>query len=292
MLQYLFLIQLIIVFCLILIIILDQGLLYMLESIQIINIYNEKSLDESNSSYTIERSLQDLQLSKETLIVGDFNAHHSWWNSSITNSIRADSLVSWLNRYSCELINKFDISTCTRSANSVIDLAFATQNLYQLISDWYIDESNASGSDHEIIKFYIRTKKTELVDNPLYSNFFNFKKADWKLFSEEILIQANNIDFSNLSDLESDLHSAVLAIQKAIYIAAEKSIPKRRFSEKSKIWWSDKLTNLRRQYSQLRRSWKRTKNLNSYSLCKKAKNQYFQEIKLAKNSCWNDFLEN
>ena len=158
-----------------------------IDTFQIINIYNEKSLDESNSSYTIERSLQDLQLSKETLIVGDFNAHHSWWNSSITNSIRADLLVSWLNRYSCELINEFDIPTCTRSANSVIDLAFATQNLYQLISDWYIDESNASGSDHEIIKFYIRTKKTELVDNPLCSDYFNFKKADWKLFSEEIL---------------------------------------------------------------------------------------------------------
>ena len=84
----------------------------------------------TSSSYTIKRSLQDLQLSKETLIVGDFNAHHSWWNSSITNSIRADSLISWLNRYSCELINKFDIPTCTRSDNLVIDLAFATQNLY------------------------------------------------------------------------------------------------------------------------------------------------------------------
>ena len=87
-------------------------------------------------------------------------------------------MVLWLNRYSCELINKFDISTCTRSTNSVINLAFATQNLYQQISDWYIDESNTSGSDHEIIKFYIRTKKTKLVDNPLYSDFLNLNKAD------------------------------------------------------------------------------------------------------------------
>src|SRR4030095_2216478 len=107
-----------------------------IDTFQIINIYNEKSLDESNSSYTIERSLQNLQLSKETLIVGDFNTHHSWWNSSIINSIRADSLVAWLDQFNCELINEADISTCTRSTNSVIDLAFATQNLYQLISDW------------------------------------------------------------------------------------------------------------------------------------------------------------
>jgi hypothetical protein len=50
-----------------------------IDTFQIVNIYNEKSLDieSTTTSYTIERSLQNLQLSKETLIVGDFNAHHS-----------------------------------------------------------------------------------------------------------------------------------------------------------------------------------------------------------------------
>ena len=48
-----------------------------IDSFQIINVYNEKGLD-TNTSYIIERSLQNLQLSKETLIVGDFNAYHSW----------------------------------------------------------------------------------------------------------------------------------------------------------------------------------------------------------------------
>jgi endonuclease/exonuclease/phosphatase (EEP) superfamily protein YafD len=52
-----------------------------IESFQIINIYNEKSLDSdsdsSSNSYTVERSLQNIQLSKETLVAGDFNAHHS-----------------------------------------------------------------------------------------------------------------------------------------------------------------------------------------------------------------------
>ena len=80
-----------------------------IESFQIINIYNEKSLDSESDSYTVERSLQHLSLVKETLIAGDFNSHHSWWNSSITNSIRADSLVSWLEQHDCELVNEPDI---------------------------------------------------------------------------------------------------------------------------------------------------------------------------------------
>ena len=263
-----------------------------IETFQIVNIYNERSLDEeSDNSYTVERSLQNINLSMETLIAGDLNAHHSWWNSSITNSIRADSLISWLNHYNCELINESDIQTCTRSANSVIDLAFATQKLYSLISDWHIDESNASGSDHEIIKFYIRTNATELVDNPLCSEHFNLNKADWKKFSEYLLIESQNVDFSHLNSI-SKLNSAALQLQNLIYAAAEKSIPKRRFSEKySKCWWSEELRNLRRNYSHLRRIWKRTHSQDSHLQYLNARNQYFHEIKLAKQSSWNDFLE-
>jgi len=146
----------------------------------------------------------------ETLICGDFNAHHSWWNSSITNNIRSDSLVSWLDSNNCELINESDIQTCSKSANSIIDLSFATQKLYHLVSDWHIDESNASGSDHEIIKFYIRTNAIKLVDNPLCSQFFNLNKADWKLFSEEILNNSQYIDFSQLDSDYNNLNIAAL----------------------------------------------------------------------------------
>jgi len=50
-----------------------------INTFQIINIYNEKSLDldSDQSNYTVKRSLQHIQLSTETLIAGDFNAHHN-----------------------------------------------------------------------------------------------------------------------------------------------------------------------------------------------------------------------
>ena len=34
---------------------------------------------------------------KYSIICGDFNAHHSWWNLDVSNSIRANELVQWLN---------------------------------------------------------------------------------------------------------------------------------------------------------------------------------------------------
>ena len=115
---------------------------------------------------------------------------------------------------------------------SVIDLAFATKSLFQQIADWYVDDSITTGSDHEVIKLHIRTKTAILVNNPLYSEFFNFKKADWKQFSKKILIQTQYIDFSHLN--LSNLNEAALSLQSAIYVAAEKSITKRKFTEKSK----------------------------------------------------------
>ena len=50
-----------------------------INTFQIINIYNEKSLDldSDENSYTVKRNFQHIQLSKETLIAGDFNAHHN-----------------------------------------------------------------------------------------------------------------------------------------------------------------------------------------------------------------------
>ena len=117
---------------------------------------------------------------------------------------------------------------------SVIDLAFATKSLFQQIADWYVDDSIATSSNHEVIKLHIKTKIAISIDNPLCSNFFNFKKVDWKQFSEEILTQTQYIDFSHLNLL--NLNEAALSLQNAIYIAAEKSIKKRRFIEKSKPW--------------------------------------------------------
>ncbi len=41
-----------------------------------------------------------------------------------------------------------------------------------------LQHSNTSDSDHEIIRFNIRTKVAKLVENSICSQFFNLKKAD------------------------------------------------------------------------------------------------------------------
>ena len=62
--------------------------------------------------------------------------------------------------------------------NSIIDLIFALKNLNKnLHIFWEISEKN-SGLDHMIIQFTIHINDGNLVENPLYSNQFNFDKAN------------------------------------------------------------------------------------------------------------------
>ena len=48
------------------------------ETIQLINIYNEKSLAENRNDRTIERCLHTIIPSKYTIICGDMNTYYSW----------------------------------------------------------------------------------------------------------------------------------------------------------------------------------------------------------------------
>ena len=46
------------------------------EIIQLINIYNEKSLAENSNEWTVKRSLKDVIPHANTIICGNFNSYH------------------------------------------------------------------------------------------------------------------------------------------------------------------------------------------------------------------------
>ena len=232
------------------------------ETIRLLNIYNKKLLKENNNNErTIERYLYKINPLKYTILCGDMNAHHSWWNSKITSSIRAKELVNWLEKYDFELLNKPDIQTCSRFSNSIIDLTFATKNLNKLPINWEISEDITSGSDHEIIIFSININSDNLVENPIYNNQFNFEKADWKLFTEELILQSNREEY--LSELNySEISTSLLEIEAEklrdiISIAANKAILKKRISERSKSWWNTELKLLRKELAIFKRLYKK-----------------------------------
>jgi exonuclease III len=160
-----------------------------ISSFQLINIYNEKGLGE-NQEWTIKRSLQTIKPEKRSIICGDFNAHHSWWNSRIFNPIRCLELIPWLERFNFELKNIEDLATFHRSNSeniSIIDLTFATTAIESKVDNWHIDEEAYTGSDHEVIRFSINRDSENNLISPIKQERYNINKADWEKFKESIL---------------------------------------------------------------------------------------------------------
>ena len=125
---------------------------------------------------------------------------------------------------------------------------------------WKISEDKITDSDYEVILFSINIDGN-LVGNPLYNNQYNFEKADWKKFAENLLIELNKEEFQsqlNISEISKKmLENEAEKLRDIILNAVTISIPKKRISEKSKPWWNEELKTLRKELATARRKWKK-----------------------------------
>lgn len=271
-----------------------------LRNLKLINLYNEK---DENLIYTNDRILPELKFESTDQIVlcEDFNAHHSWWNSRIQNSIRTKELIEWTKLHKCKLINISDEYTFIRNsrtvAKSVIDLTFASENIESLISNWYVD-FESTGSDHEIIRFdiIINFDQMNQLNSIEMSNRFNVAKADWNKFNDHLKNQSNVTQriLQELLEKENvdNLNQSAEILTNLLQNAAELHIPKMRTCAKSKRWWNNDLTNLRKIMFKDRRAYKKYSTHGNMMKFKESRLKYFHEIRSAKQKYWSDFLQN
>jgi len=107
-----------------------------------------------------------------------------------------------------------------------------------MLFNWEIDEDKVSDSDHELILFSINIDNDNLIENSIYNSQYNFEKADWKIFAEELILQSNKEEFaSKINILQISREMLEIEAEKLrdiITIAANKAISKKRIHEKSK----------------------------------------------------------
>ena len=106
-------------------------------SIQLINIYNATHPNIANSKPTIQRNnILPNQLLKETIILGDFNTHHPWWDPLRAQSSNAIYLLDLIKTYELELLNTPGEGTFYRpnmSTSSIINLSFTIKGVVNKI---------------------------------------------------------------------------------------------------------------------------------------------------------------
>ena len=266
-------------------------------NIQLINVYNATHPSIPNSIATIQRTgILPNSLAINTILLGDFNTHHPWWDPLTPQSANANYLIDIIEKHSLNLLNIPGEGTFYRpnmSIPSVLDLTLATQGIVNVVQDWQVLPD--LGSDHFGVLFTILSNNSNLPKQPnSILQRFNTKKANWEQFKTSLYYNFNSINFPhNLNSTYSiqELDDLAEEFTNKIVNAADISIPKVTTMLYAKPWWNEDLKALRKAMQRLSRKAKAS----GYTLYKKelsdAKNSYFNTIKLEKTKHWNQFLE-
>lgn len=99
--------------------------------------YNQK--DQGGTGLrTVERALLSQEIPANSLILGDFNLHHPWWDPLTPVSPGIGPFINWLEERDLVLLNSPREGTFFRKdivRQSVLDLTLVTRSLYNSIED-------------------------------------------------------------------------------------------------------------------------------------------------------------
>ncbi|KAK5991836.1 hypothetical protein PT974_07493 [Cladobotryum mycophilum] len=277
-----------------------------IEPFLLINLYNEQPQQASQQAnqqglHTIERLLFPIgRLKQPSILAGDFNLHHTRWNTQAKPTARANSLVQWLDSQQATLL--VDTSKAIKLGGtyhrenlrrpSVIDLAFSIG--FQALSWGNWQAAPATGSDHEALTFEAYVSRP-LGTSRLYQTrqpLFNYKKADWKAYSK-LLTRAEPRALAQIDQLigTSSWDEIANLLRDTILEAAELAIARQRPSERSKPWWNDELKDLRKALNRATRLYKAGPTAITLAIWKEARNSYNLALRAIKRAHWNSFLE-
>ena len=159
-------------------------------------------------------SIDHLMTTPDTLILGDFNAHHSSWHATSTDT-RGKNLADSICNSDFGILNW---DTPTRLPSNAMpsspDVSLASSSLITS-TNW--NTITTLGSDH--LPILIRLQTTVSVTPASHRTYVNLKKANWARFTQEIEDKLSN------RPLPSDCQKDEKTLRAIILKAASHHIP-------------------------------------------------------------------
>lgn len=198
------------------------------------------------------------------LIGGDFNAHHSEWNSD-NNCVNGKAIYEWLNTHK----DTFNISlyasknpTCMRTAKgSHIDFGFISNSIEITNAPNIRHLPNIPFSDHAAIVLKLKIKPTTIEYIPIK----NYKKTNWSRFNQFIETELNQIHVKTESNMTCDeIDSITNQITSLYNKAIDKFVPNIKIRNEPTQLSNQSLTLIREKKTLLRKK-HRNRNKASYT---------------------------
>lgn len=223
--------------------------------------------------------------SQRSLIVGDFNGHHSNW--SYKTDTRGIQIMDSALENGFIPINDGS-ATRVKYVNNVLqqsspDITFSSSDIVIHFS-WRVLSDNL-GSDHLIINI-----KMNYQDTVYTTRKYNFKKANWLVYRSDIEQLFSNID-PNICDIHLMYSTFISIIKKS----ADKNIPiikvcnspQNKF--KPKPYWNPHLSKVVAERRLALKQFRRNPTPENLAVLENKTLKAKQEIRQAKTKCWQEF---
>lgn len=126
----------------------EAGKIIHIEVLHNFKVYNKKRMTDRRTAYTIERELLNFEFPLRSILTGDMNAHHPWWNAQTKSQIDHLQLLQIREAHDFDLTNTPDETTYdyrTGKGISVMNITFTTPDNTTIVCNWAIGEGPTTG---------------------------------------------------------------------------------------------------------------------------------------------------
>lgn len=222
------------------------------------------------------------------VVAGDFNSKAQEWGMAYTDS-RGRRVLEMIARLGLNVVNIGNTPTFRRPGciGTIPDITLASEQIASEIVDWSVME-DYTGSDHHYIKYKLQ-RGYRTAANP------NQRRPRWNVakLNEEALIREIERAEVDIPDMDSRTTAEVTI--SLITQACDASMPQKRNprnpNRKPVYWWTDEISDLRRECLRLRRRVTRTRRVNPGEAVvtdfKRAKKNLKDAIRKSKRLKWD-----
>ena len=227
-----------------------------------------------------ELQLDKINVTRATIIMGDFNAASASWGYKYNNK-QGKAVEDFINSNNLELLyDEHDPKTFLHYSGSGTnpDLTIVSSDIYDNSKRTVLEDI---GSGHRAIMLTVSYKP--LTVKPHNKTSWNFRKAKWKNFQETIDTACNDIN------LQQPPNKIVKAFNNIIIETAKQYIPRGK-QRTYNPFWTRELTKQKKIRDYVRKKAEKSKDVKDVILWRKESAKLKQMIVSSKRATWNNFL--
>ncbi|XP_017758778.1 PREDICTED: uncharacterized protein LOC108549773 [Eufriesea mexicana] len=195
---------------------------------------------------------------KRVIVGAGVNAKSPLWFCRELDQ-RGEPLDGLISQHGPLVLNRpCDVTTfeATRG-KSIIDVTLVTPEALPLVQNWKLHEDGKS-SDHRILETRLNLKKRKAPPPPLQQRY-HARKANWEMFHQHDFEEKRNMSEKWIK-CHADIESMVAELERVLTKVCSAAMPKKKWHEWSRPWWTQDLTRANRDAYRARRRFQRTKD--------------------------------